>query len=251
MENKMKLNIVTLSSALIVLSFNSVFVHGADTSKKTLPLKKELINKWNQQPTSFAGLSLVTPIEHLPDCPYTVLEMSRVPSIYFLDYKTWKTKANADNTLIACVGFEGSNKPSDSRWEIPSSSYSLQMARDIDPFYGIRVVTIRKKIVTLSANIKSENYQVAKQILIEKFGNQHELVTSSIQSNAGVNFPIETLRWQGDMFSITLQSMTQREYIESLGKTAETGTLTIRDLEFEKSSTEVDRNLIKKKANNL
>jgi len=255
----MKKHIAILSSILIFFGFNSLSSYGADVPRKSVPLSINAKEKWEQEPVSFAGLSLVAPIEQLPNCPYKEQKsmISSIPSVYIFDYSEWKQVSISDNTLIACVskprseGIHG-KPPSEFMWGRTSGPYELVSSRDIKPFFrSIDVVVFEKKIVELKVSIYSEDYQTAKAILIEKYGQPHNEEKGSIQTKGGASFPTETISWQGDAFLITFESMNYREYSDFLKKILEKGSLTIQNVVWKNALKKKKKKLIKNKADSL
>lgn len=251
----MKIRTAILSSTLIVFGFNSLLSYGAEVSKKSTPISKKTTKKWEQEPTSFAGLSLVAPIEQLPNCPYEEVNFSG-PPIYFLDYKAWRQKIISDNTLIACVkqpkSWASNEVPQEFVWGLGSGNYEIISSRDIKPFWdSFNLVVVEKKIVELKVSIYSDDYQTAKAILIEKYGQPHKEEKGSLQTKGGAIFPIEKIFWQGDVFSIVFESMNYRGYSDVLKKILEKGNLTIQNVVWGNALNEIDNKRIKNKADSL
>lgn len=245
MKSNLLLAVILMSAGLLAPN-----LYGAEVSKKVPAQNTKNQKKWGFEPTSFAGLSLTSPIEGLPNCPYKEIKLQTL--VYFEDFDQWKEMVDSDKALIACVNLVSRvKKPTESIWDSQLESFRLSSARDISPFSDMTAVVVDKKIMNLTVRFSSGDYQQAKSILVEKYGEPHKVESGSLQTQGGASFPTETLNWQGDSFSMTIGSMTERKYSERDKKIIERGTLTISNLNWKKAVIESGNDQIKQKANNL
>lgn len=243
-------------SLVLVLPVDGMTQSKAQTPR---PIKSEVTTSkvmWAQEPTSFAGLSLVEPIV-LENCPIEEKKFTTM-SFYMTDYSEISRRIEAQEG-VGCVEADLNaprsdlkTPPKENLWGSGTGNFRVTLFRRLNPLGNIVRLQVREgRVEKIEVSFSTENYDKVKDILGERYGSAQRTEAVELRTNGGVSFPAEAMYWLGEKVSLDARSMVKREFNEVTKTLQVSGALVIVNNESVRMKSEADKSNAKSAAEKL